>query len=61
MSMTPELRSAMNSEYRGSFTASSDAGTNEKSRETTRRILCGIGMIAPVSAYIALVAWYVAI
>jgi len=60
MSMTPEFNSAMHGERGGTFTAPSNTCMNHKSRETARRILCGVGMIAPVVAYVALVAWYVA-
>lgn len=56
MSTTPHMKATMEG-YGTEKTASQ--GTAPQ-KDTVRRIVAGLGMIVPVSAILALAAWYIA-
>lgn len=56
MSTTPQMKAMMEG-YGTEKTASQ--GTAPQ-KDTVRRIVAGLGMIVPVSAILALAAWYIA-
>lgn len=56
MSTTPQMKAMM--EGYGTEKTASQGTVRQK--DTVRRIVAGLGMIVPVSAILALAAWYIA-
>lgn len=61
MSLTPRITHNFNEQYASTSSTAPTHNTTAKPHEWTRRITCGIGMVAPISVLIALAAWYIAI